>query len=68
MLLNLILKNNNELVSSVKIKGILGCRDYEMVEFKIMKRVGQGKTEDQNPGLQEGKLCPVQGPNWKNPL
>ena len=29
---------------------------------------GQSKTEDHNPGLQEGKLCPVQGPDWKNLL
>lgn len=59
MLLKLIFRNNNELVINVKIKGILDCTGYEMVEVRIMKGAGQGKTEDHNPGCQEGKLCPV---------
>lgn len=33
-----------------------------------MKERAQGKTEDNNPGLQEGKLCPGQRPDFKNPL
>lgn len=67
-LLKLIFRNNNELVINVKIKGILDCTGYEMVEVRIMKEVEQGKTEDHNTECQEGKLCPVQRPDWKNPL
>ena len=40
MPLNFILKNNDELVSNVKIKCIMGCRGDEMVEFRIRKGVG----------------------------
>lgn len=49
-------------------QGILGCRVYEMMEFKLIKGAGQGKTEGHNLGLQEGKLCPAQGSDWKNPF
>lgn len=60
MLLNLILKSNNELVSDLKVKGILGYRGYKVVEFRVMK----GGVARQN----RGKLCTVQGSDWKNPL
>ncbi|GAB0185725.1 hypothetical protein GRJ2_001037800 [Grus japonensis] len=36
-MLDLILTNKEGLVGDVKLKGSLGCSDYEMVEFKILR-------------------------------
>lgn len=64
MLLNLILKNNYELVSNMKTKGILGCRVYEVVEFRITKGRGQQGAQ-QNRGSQPwtsgGQTLPCSG-------
>jgi len=38
MLLDLVLINRNGLVRDVKVGGILGYSDHEMVEFKILSR------------------------------
>ena len=35
-MLDLVLTNKEGLVGNVKVKGSLGCRDHEMVEFKIL--------------------------------
>ncbi|GAB0206713.1 hypothetical protein GRJ2_003136900 [Grus japonensis] len=36
-MLDLVLTNKEGLVGDVKLKGSLGCRDHEMVEFKILR-------------------------------
>ncbi|PKU27650.1 glycerol kinase [Limosa lapponica baueri] len=36
-MLDLVLTNKEGLVGNVKLKGILGCSDHEMVEFKILR-------------------------------
>ena len=36
-MLDLVLTNKEGLVSSMKLKGSLGCSDHEMVEFKILR-------------------------------
>ncbi|GAB0203979.1 mitochondrial enolase superfamily member 1 [Grus japonensis] len=36
-MLDLILTNKEGLVGDVKLKGSLGCRDHEMVEFRILR-------------------------------
>ncbi|GAB0205499.1 hypothetical protein GRJ2_003015500 [Grus japonensis] len=36
-MLDLVLTNKEGLVGDVKLKGSLGCRDHEMVEFKTLR-------------------------------
>ena len=40
-MLDLVLTNKEELVGNVKLKGSLGCRDHEMVMFKILRAAGR---------------------------
>ncbi|GAB0208892.1 hypothetical protein GRJ2_003354900 [Grus japonensis] len=37
VLLDLVLTNKEGLVGDVKVEGSLGCRDHEMVEFRILR-------------------------------
>ncbi|XP_042720821.1 complexin-1-like [Lagopus leucura] len=37
--MDLVFTNREGLVENVELKGSLGCSDYEMVEFKILKAV-----------------------------
>jgi len=37
VLLDLVLTNKNRLLEDVKVGGSLGCRDHEMVEFRILR-------------------------------
>ncbi|GAB0177908.1 hypothetical protein GRJ2_000256100 [Grus japonensis] len=39
-LLDLVLTNKEALVGDVRLKGSLGCRDHEMVEFRILRAAG----------------------------
>lgn len=43
-LLNLMLTNNEELIMDVKVGGCLGCRDHEMVEFRILGGGNRAKS------------------------
>ncbi|KAK4806252.1 hypothetical protein QYF61_013396 [Mycteria americana] len=68
-LLDLLLTNKEGLVGDVKVKGSLGCRDHEMVEFRILRgRREEGEKQAHNPGLQESRLWPFQGSAWKSPM
>lgn len=46
-LLDTILINTEGPVWQVKVKGSLGCKDCEMVEYRILKRVRQVKSSPQ---------------------
>ncbi|GAB0204729.1 hypothetical protein GRJ2_002938500 [Grus japonensis] len=44
-MLDLVLTNKEGLVGNVKLKGSLGCRDHEMVEFKILRAVRRVRSK-----------------------
>lgn len=53
----------------LKAEGRLGCANHEMVSLRIQTGAGgKSKKQDCNPGLEEGRLWPVQGSAWKNPI
>ncbi|GAB0203063.1 hypothetical protein GRJ2_002771900 [Grus japonensis] len=60
-MLDLILTNKEGLVGDIKLKGSLGCSDHEMVEFMILE---EGTQQAHYPGLQQSRLCPLQGSAW----
>ncbi|KAK4811192.1 hypothetical protein QYF61_019823 [Mycteria americana] len=43
-LLDLLLTNTEELIREVKIDGSLGCSDHALVEFTILRDMGQAKS------------------------
>ncbi|GAB0206162.1 hypothetical protein GRJ2_003081800 [Grus japonensis] len=44
-MLDLVLTSKEGLVGDVKLKGSLGCRDHEMVEFKILRAVRRAHSK-----------------------
>ncbi|GAB0193347.1 nucleoside diphosphate kinase 6 [Grus japonensis] len=44
-MLDLVLTNKEGLVGDVKLKGSLGCRDHETVEFKILRAVRRAHSK-----------------------
>lgn len=54
-LLDLVLTNEEEFVSNVKLKGSLGCSDHEMMEFRIL-RASKRVHSMLAAGLQESRL------------
>lgn len=38
-MLDLLLANKKELVVDMRVKGILGCRDHQMLPFRILRGV-----------------------------
>ncbi|KAK4827189.1 hypothetical protein QYF61_015151 [Mycteria americana] len=44
-ILDLMVTNASELISDVKIGGSLGCSDHALVEFTVLRDMGQGKKE-----------------------
>lgn len=50
------------LAGNGEVKGSLGCREREMVEFRILKAGRRVKSKHvTNPGLQESRIWPLQG-------
>lgn len=67
-LLVLMLANKEELFVDLKAGGRLVCTNHEMVSLRIQRGTGgKSRKQDCNPGLEEGRLWPVQGSDWKNP-
>ena len=44
VLLHLLLTNSEELKGEVKTGGSLGCSDHALVEFMILRDIGQAKS------------------------
>ncbi|KAK4831255.1 hypothetical protein QYF61_016725 [Mycteria americana] len=44
VILDLMVTNASELISDVKIGGSLGCSDHALVEFTVLRDMGQGKS------------------------
>jgi len=43
--LDLLLTSGNELIGDIRIGGCLGCNDYAMVEFTILKNMEQTNSK-----------------------
>ncbi|KAK4831065.1 hypothetical protein QYF61_015122 [Mycteria americana] len=46
VILKLMVTNASELINDVKIGGSLGCSDHALVEFTVLRDMGQGRKED----------------------
>ena len=44
-ILDLLVTNTSELIGDVKIGGSLGCSDYVLVEFAVLRDMGQAKSK-----------------------
>ncbi|GAB0204724.1 highly reducing polyketide synthase PKS6 [Grus japonensis] len=51
-MLDLVLTNKEGLVGNVKLKGSLGCRDHEMVEFKILRAARRVRSKLTTPDFK----------------
>ncbi|KAF4803661.1 hypothetical protein TURU_014250 [Turdus rufiventris] len=52
-ILDLMVTNTSEIIRDIKIGGNLGCSDHALVEFAVLRDMGQGRKED------PGNHCPV---------
>ena len=75
VLLDLLITNVSELIRRVKIGGSLGCSDYALVEFSVLRVIGQAKSKVQTlrlvPLLLRGPKphpisCPRSSAPWSN--
>ena len=45
MILDLLVTNASELIGDIKIGGSLGCSDHALVEFAVLRGMGQAKNK-----------------------
>ena len=44
-ILDLLVTNTSELIGDIKIGGSLGCSDHALVEFAVLRDMGQAKSK-----------------------
>lgn len=64
-MMDLVFTNREGLVKNVELKGSLGCSDYEMVEFEILKAVRRASgrltsLDFVRAGLTFSRICLVE--------
>ncbi|KAK4815523.1 hypothetical protein QYF61_003215 [Mycteria americana] len=55
-ILDLLVSNASELIGDVKIGGSLGCSDHALVEFTVLKDVGQVKSKVRTLNFRKAKF------------
>ena len=72
VLLDLVLTNKNRLLEDVKVGGSLGCRDHEMVEFRILRGGSRATSKIKTLDLRRANFglfqCLLRGIPWVRAL
>ena len=55
-MLDLLVTNARELIGDVKIRGSLGCSDHALVEFALLREMGQAKSKVRTLNFRKANL------------